>query len=83
MNRVPGHKRNIISSSQWILKATIKTLPWILLLHNLAYLLFQDRNESFHTTLAFSNIIGIAFMVCTQWRHDCADANVATNMDSM
>jgi hypothetical protein len=56
-----------IPTSNWIIRNTIKTMPWLLLVHNLLYLIFGNTSATSDNTLAFSNFIGIAFLISIQW----------------
>jgi hypothetical protein len=55
------------TASKWIIRNTIKTMPWLLLGHNLLYLIFGNTSATSDNTLASSNSIGIAFLISIQW----------------
>jgi hypothetical protein len=55
------------TTSNWIIRNTIKTLPWLLLIHNLSYLIFGNPSATSNNTLAFSNTIGMTYLIIIKW----------------
>jgi hypothetical protein len=55
------------TTSNWIIRNTVKTLPWLLLVHNLIHLIFGNASATPNNTLAFSNFIGIAYLISIRW----------------
>jgi len=51
----------------WIIRVTIKTLPWLLLVHNLSYIIFASSLAASNSALAASNFIGIAYLISIRW----------------
>lgn len=51
----------------WIIKITIKTLPWPLLIHNFSHLIFGNPLATSNNSLAASNFIGIAYLIIIRW----------------
>lgn len=50
--------------SRSVIRAALTIVPWMLLVHNLVYLIFEGRSEN---PLAFSNSLGLAFLIIIQW----------------
>ena len=56
------------TQSNWIISSTIKILPWILLSHNLLYMILGNNSSATSDfSLASGNFIGIAYLICIQW----------------
>jgi hypothetical protein len=54
--------------SEGFIKTAIKIVPWMLLIHNLFYLVLGNTvNGRFGDSLALSNFIGLAFLVIIRW----------------
>ncbi|KAH0291665.1 hypothetical protein KCU62_g2645, partial [Aureobasidium sp. EXF-3399] len=50
--------------SRSVVRAALTIVPWMLLVHNLVYLIFEGR---FENPLAFSNSLGLGFLIIYQW----------------
>jgi hypothetical protein len=55
------------TASDWIIRNTVKTLPWLLLIHNLSYLIFGNTSATSNNSLAFSNSIGMTYLIIIRW----------------
>ena len=50
--------------SRSVIRAALTMVPWMLLVHNLVYLIFEGRSKN---PLAFSNSLGLGFLIIVQW----------------
>jgi hypothetical protein len=54
--------------SEGFIRTGIKIVPWLLLIHNLFYLVIGNTVDGKSgDSLALSNFIGLAFLVVIQW----------------
>ncbi|KAH0335573.1 hypothetical protein KCU81_g8945, partial [Aureobasidium melanogenum] len=52
------------SSCSWIIKITMKILPWLMLMHNLLYVIFPSSRNG--NGLAWSNVLSIVYLIAMQ-----------------
>ncbi|KAH0286313.1 hypothetical protein KCU62_g6867, partial [Aureobasidium sp. EXF-3399] len=55
------------ATSNSIIRGSVKLLPWLMLLHNLLYIVFpSQRDGETDKTLAWSNFTGIVYLIGIQ-----------------
>ena len=55
------------TSCSWIIRITVKILPWLMLLHNLLYIVFPGpSNDKSVSDLAWSNFISVVYLIGMQ-----------------
>ncbi|KAH0380750.1 hypothetical protein KCU92_g7420, partial [Aureobasidium melanogenum] len=58
---------NFWSSCSWIIKITMKLLPWLMLMHNLLYVIFPNSsNGKTDINLAWTNLSSIIYLIGMQ-----------------
>jgi len=56
--------------SNWIIRTSMKVLPWLLLIHNLCSLVFGNSFARSISSLATSNFTGLAYLLVMQCATD-------------
>jgi hypothetical protein len=49
-----------------IIRTAINIVPWMLLVHNLFYVVFGNASDG-NNTLAFSNSLGLGYLIVIHW----------------
>lgn len=62
-----------MSCCSWIIRTTMKLLPWLMLIHNLLYVVYPLSNGKTDINLAWSNLFSIVYLIGMQ---ACIDGGI-------